>query len=713
MIEAFDNSKSNAASSNSTCKSGTERILVVDDEPLNRAILSRLLSLKGYHPIEACCGEEALEILETTDVDLLLLDITMTGIDGFEVLRQIRLTKTEVELPVLMVTADTDRDQIIRAFQARANDYITKPIDVDIAIARIEIQFKLQRARAALTASEERFALSAKGTNDGLWDWQINKDTIYYSPRWKAMVGLAETDDISSIDDWFDRVHPEDRERAQSELQSHLRGDTPHFETQMRIRHTDGNFRWMLCRGAAIRDENGNATRIAGSLTDITEGKVADALTGLPNRFLFHDRLENVVEKNCGKADFAVFFLDLDDFKLVNDSLGHEIGDELLVAVARRLEGCVPTNDAFVARMGGDEFTILLDNVDNDKVERAAQAVVDSFKSPFAIGDGREVFTSVSLGISRPKSGTENVDDLLREADTAMYHAKAQGRSNYCAYDPAMKKKMNARLDLENDLREAVERGEIFLNYQPIVDIQTGKIHSFEALARWKHPQRGVVSPLDFIPIAEETGMIIPMGKAILELACQQLASWRAEFPALADVRMSVNVSSKQFAEAGLVDDIALILSQTQLPPSALTVEVTESTMMENAADTSRRLEQLRDRGIQISIDDFGTGFSSLASLHQLPLDVLKIDRSFVDNMLRASSSQAIVRAILSLAGSVNLDVIAEGIETEKQRLELMAMGCPFGQGYLFSHPLDASQIQKVLIGTMDEPSLFLKSTSN
>ena len=707
MIEAFDNSdlKQTVQSTAKPGALGAERILVADDERLNRAILSRLLLARGYEVVEASSGEESLQILEKESIDLLLLDITMPGIDGFEVLRQIRLTKTEVELPVLMVTADTEREQIVRAFNSGANDYITKPIDAELAIARIDIQLRLQRAQAALKASEERFALSARGTNDGLWDWQINDNTIYFSPRWKEMVGLEETEDISSVSDWFKLVHLEDNKRVLLELQAHLKGDTTHFETQMRVRHTDGDFRWMLCRGAAIRDENGTATRIAGSLTDITEGKVADALTGLPNRILFHDRLANVVASSGNKADFAVLFLDLDDFKLVNDSLGHDVGDQLLVAVARRLEGCVQSSDAFVARMGGDEFTILLNDVDYNKVEQISQTIIDSFKSPFAIGNGREVFTSVSLGISRlqPNCDIGNVDDLLREADTAMYHAKAQGRSKFCAYEPAMKRKMNARLDIENDLRGASERGEIFLNYQPIVDIETGRLLSFEALARWKHPQRGVVSPADFIPIAEETGMIIPIGKAILELACQQTVAWRSEFPALADARVSVNVSSKQFADSGLIDDIARVLDQTQLPPSALTVEVTESTMMENAAETAQRLEQLRAQGIRISIDDFGTGYSSLASLHQLPLDVLKIDQSFVNNMLRTTSNLAIVRAILSLAGSVNLDVVAEGIETEKQRRELMAMGCPFGQGYLFSQPLDADQIREVLLATTSE----------
>ncbi len=707
MIEAFDNSdlKQTVQSTAKPGALGAERILVADDERLNRAILSRLLLARGYEVVEASSGEESLQILEKESIDLLLLDITMPGIDGFEVLRQIRLTKTEVELPVLMVTADTEREQIVRAFNSGANDYITKPIDAELAIARIDIQLRLQRAQAALKASEERFALSARGTNDGLWDWQINDNTIYFSPRWKEMVGLEETEDISSVSDWFKLVHLEDNKRVLLELQAHLKGDTTHFETQMRVRHTDGDFRWMLCRGAAIRDENGTATRIAGSLTDITEGKVADALTGLPNRILFHDRLANVVASSGNKADFAVLFLDLDDFKLVNDSLGHDVGDQLLVAVARRLEGCVQSSDAFVARMGGDEFTILLNDVDYNKVEQISQTIIDSFKSPFAIGNGREVFTSVSLGISRPQPNCDigNVDDLLREADTAMYHAKAQGRSKFCAYEPAMKRKMNARLDIENDLRGASERGEIFLNYQPIVDIETGRLLSFEALARWKHPQRGVVSPADFIPIAEETGMIIPIGKAILELACQQTVAWRSEFPALADARVSVNVSSKQFADSGLIDDIARVLDQTQLPPSALTVEVTESTMMENAAETAQRLEQLRAQGIRISIDDFGTGYSSLASLHQLPLDVLKIDQSFVNNMLRTTSNLAIVRAILSLAGSVNLDVVAEGIETEKQRRELMAMGCPFGQGYLFSQPLDADQIREVLLATTSE----------
>ena len=689
---------------------GRGTILVVDDEKTNRVILSRYLKDEGYEVIKAASGQDALAVIKKSHVDVVLLDIMMPGLDGFDVLRRIRSKFTEAEMPVIMVTAVDERQTVIDAFHQGANDYLTKPVDFEVALARIRSQMKLRMTQAALQASEERYALSAKGANDGLWDWDIVEDRIHFSARWKTMLGLDEDADIHTVNDWFRRIHQEDESRVQCELQSHLRGELPHFETQLRMLHEDGSYRWMLCRGMAVRTPLGRATRIAGSLTDITEGKVADGLTGLPNRLLFQDRLKRAIERKKRRetANFAVFYLDLDNFKLINDSLGHESGDQLLVAVARRLEGCVRMTDAVVARIGGDEFTILVDQIDSaDSAKEIAERIIDSFSAPFSIGHGRDIFAAASVGVIFSPSDLDSVDDIMRSADTAMYEAKATGRSKYRFYDPQMHQANTARLVVENELRRAVERNEFQLNYQPIVEIRSGKLHSLEALVRWRHPRLGIVGPGRFIEIAEETDMVVPLGRLVMQMACVQVANWRKRFDWCENLRVSINVSRKTFVQPDFAKEVAEILSETDLDPSGLTIEITESTMMANTEEAARRLCQLRDLGVRVSVDDFGTGYSSLSSLHQLPIDVLKIDRSFVDNMVRTSENASIVRTILALADNLNLDVVAEGIETDEQRTSLLAMGCVFGQGFYFSRPLDEQGVDALLAKNTAPPLLF------
>ena len=672
-------------------------VLIVDDDSSIRAVLSHRLKREGYQCAEACDGADALEHLEKRRYDLVLLDISMPKLDGFSVLHSIRSKFSEAELPVIMVTAEDEKEEIIRAFNGGANDYLTKPIDLDLAFARIETQIRLHQCQAELQASEERYALSAQGSNDGLWDWRIDEDRIHYSERWTSLLGIEGSPLTNSTAVWFQRIHPEDAPRVQCELESHLQGNQAHYESQMRMRHENGNYRWMLCRGIAVRNQLGRTIRMAGSLTDITESKVADSLTGLPNRLMFRDRLEQTAERrketSCG--NYAVFYLDLDNFKLVNDSLGHDAGDQLLVAVARRLEGCLRSTDAIIARMGGDEFTILVDHIASKEVaQKLAERIAESFEAPFAIGKRREIFTSVSVGISYADIET-NVDDLIRGADTAMYQAKAEG-CPFRFYNPRMQQAKKARFDIENELHQAIERNEIFLHYQPIVEIDTGKLSSVEALVRWNHPRLGTVGPLQFVAIAEETGMVIPIGRSILQMACQQLASWRSRFLACQDLRIGVNVSTKQFAGSSLVGDVMDALSDSGLNPDALTIEITESMVMENPSEAAERLQELRSRGVRIAIDDFGTGYSSLASLHQLSLDVLKVDQSFVSNMVRSCENNAIVRTILTLADNLRLDVVAEGIETHDQRESLRSMGCKYGQGYLFSKPLSVDDVEQL-----------------
>ncbi|MEZ6100045.1 MAG: diguanylate cyclase [Pirellulaceae bacterium] len=422
----------------SRLNSGT--VLVVDDESINRKLLTSMLERHGYCAMEACDGDDALEWVRSGKCDLILLDIQMPDRDGFELLAEIRKHRDRTQLPIIIVTANNSTVDIVRAFQCGANDYVSKPIDVDVILARINTHISLQKAQAALRESEERYAVVARGTNDGLWDWNLATNRVYYSPRWLEMLGLENVDMTDSPDEWFSRVHHEDLPRVEAELQMHRVGKTAKFETELRMQHSDGQFRWMLCRGIAIHNGGRNAVRIAGSLTDITEGKVADALTGLPNRLLFMDRVERAVHRAQREVNykFAVLYLDLDNFKLVNDSLGHDFGDDLLVSVARRIENCVRMSETIVARLGGDEFAILMERAAGvEDAVAVANRIIAALSRPFTF-HGRDVFSGASVGIALGERGKRKADELLREADTAMFQAKSEGRGKLRVFDPEM-----------------------------------------------------------------------------------------------------------------------------------------------------------------------------------------------------------------------------------------------------------------------------------
>ncbi|MEM7783049.1 MAG: EAL domain-containing protein [Planctomycetota bacterium] len=678
----------------------TSRVLIVDDEKLNRAVLKLLLSKHGFESVEVSNGGEAIKALQQNEFDLVLLDIVMPVMNGHDTLRAIRKQWSEAELPVIMVTAVTDSDEMVRCFKLGANDFIPKPIDPDVTIARIRMQMRLKESQEALKKSEERYALMARGTNDGLWDWDLTTNRIYYSPRWTAMLGL-ESELGRTPEVWFDRVHEEDRARVETDLQNHLDCLLPKFETELRLRHADGSFRWMLCRGLAVWDDQGVPIRVAGSLSDITEGKVADALTGLPNRALFRERLERCVAKNQREpgTSFALLYLDLDNFKLVNDSLGHDAGDRLLVSVARRLENSLRESDSFVSRLGGDEFAVLLEGVHSaENAIIVASRIINSVSAPISLGSGREVFATVSVGISISTEKCEDATEMLQAADTAMYQAKGNGKSCYRIFDPAMKKDATERLNIENELRRAIERKDFHLHYQPIVDMTSAALVGFEALVRWNHEEFGNVSPAKFIPIAEDTGLIVPIGQQILRMACQQMSDWKRTDPRFKELKVNVNLSGRQLCDTDLAGEILQVLAESGLSPNDFKLEVTESSIMQNPEKGAAVLSELRENGVKVAIDDFGTGYSSLAYIHKLSPDVVKIDRSFVDQITTSIDKQTIVGAIIALANGLNLDVVAEGVETQQQRNMLAEMGCEFAQGYLFSRPLDPSQVSEYIL---------------
>lgn len=686
----------------------TSRLLVVDDEMLNRDMLSRRLTRCGYAVEVAENGEQALGMIRRRSVDLILLDSMMPGMSGVDLLKLLRATYSPDELPVIMVTALSDSDRIVEALNLGANDYVTKPVDFPVALARIRSQLARKIAESALRKSEQRYALAVRGTNDGLWDWDVRAGRIHFSPRWKAILGYSEEEIGDTPEDWLSRVHVQDRPGLRALIDAQFNGSPEEqFEHEHRILHRDGNYRWVLVRGTAVRGEDGRIERMAGSQSDVTEKRVFDSLTGLPNRILFNDRLERAFERARREKEFifAVLFLDLDRFKLVNDSMGHAAGDELLVAIAKRLKSGVrcgdrssasPRSEA-VARLGGDEFAILLENIGQaENATRVAERILRMLREPFRIC-GKEVFCTISIGIALSTIGYERGADMLRDADTAMYTAKTMGKARWTVFDQQMRERVVASLELENDLRRGIERGELEVHYQPKMHLMSGMICGFEALVRWKHPTRGLLQPNSFIPIAEETGLIVPLGVWVLREACWQMRRWNDQFPSNHPLEMSVNLSVRQFRQPDLVEHVAAILKETGLDPSMLQLELTESVLLESYEAALDALKRLKALGIGLKLDDFGTGYSSLNYLCRLPFDALKIDRSFTIDLSTPDGSIEVVRTILAMAHKLGMDVVAEGIEEKDQLARLQSLGCKFGQGYFFSKPLEQNLAGQLL----------------
>jgi diguanylate cyclase (GGDEF)-like protein/PAS domain S-box-containing protein len=693
---------------------GRLKILLIDDDE-DDFILTRGILREIYHDqfevqwIPAL--ERAEQPLQNGGFDVCLLDYHLGERTGLELLRQ--MIAQGCRTPIILLTGDDDRDVDVEAMQAGAADYLVKG-QFDGRLLERSIRYAIgyaverQQTLEALRLSEERYALAAQGANDGLWDWDLITDKIYYSPRWKSMLGYTELAIGESPEEWFSRIHPLDINRVRVEVGEHLMGQTPQLQTEHRMRHDDGTYRWVLTRGLAVRDAKARPIRAAGSQTDVTQRKAAedrllhdafhDALTGLPNRALLLDRLERSIVRMARRPEhrLAVLFLDLDGFKVVNDSLGHQTGDQLLIALSRRLETCLRQGDT-IARLGGDEFVVLLDDLEDVKdALNLANRALQELERPFTL-NGLELVTTASIGIALSGPSYSSAETLLRDADIAMYQAKSRGKAGYVVFDGAMHTSAMTRMKLEADLRQAAIRREFQLHYQPIVSLQTGRITGFEALLRWNSPERGMVPPDQFIPVAEETKLILPLGLWVLREAAEQLRRWQLTFGSKPQLKMSVNLSCRQFFQSDLVYQIERILLETGLDGRSLRLEITESAIMEQVETALASLARLKSLGIRLAIDDFGKGYSSLSYLHQFPCDVLKIDQGFIARMGAHGENSEIVRTIVALAEGLRLEVVAEGIETPYQLTQLRTLGCQYGQGYLFSRPLDSEAAGQLL----------------
>lgn len=683
-------------------------LLVVDDNEANRDVLSRRLRQRGYDVDVAVDGYEALAVIEHSAYDLILLDVEMPGLSGLDVLGRLRASRPQIQLPIIMVTARSQGTDIVEAFGLGANDYVTKPIDFPVALARIATHLSHKRAVERLHESEERYALAMQGANDGLWDWNLTTNEVYWSVRWKAMLGYDEPELTPSPDEWFTRVHPDDMSRVKDALAAHLAHGTGHYECEHRMLHRDGRYRWVLCRGAAIRTDAGVATRLAGSLTDVTGAKIADPLTGLPNRLLFEDLLDRAIKRAKRRGDyrFALLALGLDRFDAFNDSLGRPSADRLLIAVAGRLQHSLRSTDAVsrrnldftLARLGGDEFTVLVDDMtDADDAVRVAERLRSAIvETPFDV-DGQQVFAAASVGIAISTTGYHSPEQILRDAVIALHRAKCDGGARSEVFDPVMRERAITRLQIETDLRQAIDASAFAVHYQPIISLATGDIVAFEALARCQHPTRGLLNPADFIGVAEDTGMILQIGRLMLSKSCRQMADWQRRFGPDAPRVICVNVSSRQFADPELAKYIESTLQETGLEASSLKLEITETAFLRDLLAARITISSVQSMGVEWSLDDFGTGYSSFSYLHKLHVATLKIDRAFVNRVGQGRSGSEMVRAIVALGHNLGLDVVAEGVETLKQLAELRVIGCEYAQGFYFSKPVDAASAERLI----------------
>ncbi|MDQ6744845.1 MAG: EAL domain-containing protein [Actinomycetota bacterium] len=692
------------------------RILLVEDDEDDYLITRELLSGQDrtQYELDWCSDyESALASICRQDHDAYLIDYRLGPSTGLDLVREGFALRPLA--PVIILTGQSDHRIDLQATALGVTDYLVKQ-ELDPLLLERSIRYAVshQRAIQDLARSEERYALAVRATNDGIWDWDLVADRVYYSPRWHTILGRPEVSSDQQSATWFELVHPEDLARLRATIELHLDGESAHLESEHRMQHADGSWRWMLSRGLAIRRADGTATRMAGSLTDITDRRNAerqlqhealhDGLTGLPNRALFGDRVDHQLQRGQRDAALrcAVLFLDVDRFKLVNDSLSHVAGDELLVGLARRLQAVLRPEDT-VARVGGDEFTILLDSIaTEDEAAAVAARVQGTLERPFQLL-GRELVVTASLGIALSAS-TLSSAELIRNADIAMYDAKRKGRGGTVAFDQSMHRRVVARVARENELRVAIAQSLLEVHFQPILDVTTWQIRGFEALARWPAGWPAV-GPLEFIPIAEETGLIGPLGEHVLRTALRALAGWRRDDLVGEDVCVSVNVSSRQLDDPLLPGQLREALAEAGLSPAALRLEITESTLMRDSERIPQLVEQVCATGVGLQLDDFGTGYSSLTALHRFPVEALKIDRSFVAAIASDDGSDAIVRSTIALAHSLGLQVIAEGIEDASQLRRLRTLGCELGQGFLLSRPMGADDVRALLAGWEHAPT--------
>ncbi len=697
-------------------KTGT-RILVVDDDAGGRRLTRATLTKAGFMVIEAQNGQAALDVLKLELPALILLDVSMPVMDGFTACEHLRALPSGDRIPVVMMTGLDDTESIERAFKAGATDFITKPINWGVLPHRVQYILRASAAINSLQQNQRRLSNAQRIGEMGDWEWDVPRRLLEPSDQAWRIFGHPHSTEGAEPSEFFSTVHAEDAARF-TQACSRAVANGEGFAIDHRINLPDGAVRHVHQQVEVIeRHTDGTAVRLAGAVHDISRRKDAeeqirqlayyDPLTGLPNRLLFVEQLGKAIaqaERHHRRA--AIMFVDLDNFKRVNDTLGHKAGDELLRLAGARLLGALRQQDGLgraspensphsIARLGGDEFIVLLTDVDRPEDAAAVAArLVEALNAAVTV-EGTEVFVGGSVGVAMFPEDGHDIDTLLMNADTAMYRAKAAGRGGFQLYDRSMNERALERLRTETRLRRALERDEFVLHYQPRVDVVTGRVVGAEALIRWQHPERGMLPPSEFIPLVEDAGLVIPIGEWAIRTVCRQSAQWIAD--GLESIPVAVNLASTHLRERGLPALVAQALKEHGVSAACLEIEVTESILLADPELSVRIAQELAEMGVQISIDDFGTGYSSLAYLKKLPIASLKIDRSFVRDLGTDPDDEAIVTAIIALAHSLKLKVVAEGVETEAQLAFLQSLSCDEYQGFLTSRAVDPEEFKRLM----------------
>ncbi|GAB2176618.1 putative bifunctional diguanylate cyclase/phosphodiesterase [Dongia sp. agr-C8] len=671
-------------------------ILCVDDDIAGLTQLGQQLRQAGYTVTAAAGGQAALDLLDAQHFDLVMLDLSMPEMGGLEVLYRVRQVLRPDELPIIMMSDVGEDDLVAGALNDGADDYVSKPLHLPVAMARIRSHLARCAAIAANKSEQERFALAVAGSSDGIWDWIMKSDQLYFSPRCLELLGLDRDAAVDTMDSWVGMLHRDDVDAFQLALRNHLEGISLAFQIECRIQHANMTYRWFLVRGTSLRNEYGKAWRVAGSISDISERKLTDAMTGLPNRIVLYDRINQSIIKTKRRAgaagsagpaaNFGIILLQIDRYETMREAYGQAFCDLVQKAVAQRLIGTLRTTDTLTI-MSENTMCILVDVMrDDTDLVRVANRVKKAAEEPITMGE-ESVMLTLSIGMAQAQPHHEIADELIKDATAALNKARDEGGGQEVVFDPEMQRRARDRLRIEADLHQALRREELLVLYQPIVDLNSGELSGFEALVRWHHPTRGMVSPMDFIPIAEETGLIVPIGTWVLQQSCRQARAW-IDAGANPELFVSVNVSSRQLDGPSLPDIVRSALETNRLEPARLKLEITESAVMRDFEVTLGLLNRLRAIGAGLSLDDFGTGYSSLSLLKRLPIDTLKVDRSFVSSMGVDSAGVRMVEAILQLARLFRLKVVAEGIERNEESELLRALSCEYGQGWLFGKPL-------------------------
>ena len=691
-------------------KESSLRVLLVDDDEDDYVLTRDLLSeVKGttYETMWVSRCTEALEVICKDAYDVCLIDYRLGEETGIELLR--KAMAAGCRMPMILLTGQGDREIDIEATRAGAADYLVKG-EIGPQILERAIRYAIAHGRTiqTLRESEKRFRSVVETATDAIILIDHREEIISWNRSAEAIFGYSESEILRRpFSLLFPTAYTQNQEQAGGSVHLIASGllHPGNRAAELNGRKRDGSE--FPIEISLSSWETAEGVFYSGIVRDISERKsledqlthqaLHDPLTKLANRALFLDRVEHALDRAVRKrAPLAVMFLDLDNFKSVNDSLGHAAGDQLLVSVTERLQACLRSTDT-PARLGGDEFAVLIEDIENtEDAAFVAERIRDVLSTPFSVS-GTEIFASTSIGIATTATALETPDELLRNADVAMYMSKSNGKDRYTVFKSEMRDSLVKRVQLEADMRYGINHKEFEVYYQPIVELNSVRVIGMEALVRWNHPKFGLIPPLDFIPLAEETGLIVPLGRWIIEQACSQASAWQKQFGYGGQLSITVNIGSRQFQEESLVETVAAALADSGLPPNSLILEITESTMLINTESTIKRLNDLKGLGIRLAIDDFGTGYSSLSYLQRFPVDILKIDKSFIDKISHGKEGAAVTRAIITMSDTLCLKTIAEGIESPAQQSELQNLGCEFGQGFHFAKPLRSADMSEFL----------------